>query len=74
VQWLAPPSKKITTRHHWQHRLDQCNIELPHQCFINKVSGNDQLQALQFENTYTLNVRLSDDRQNGSIEQYMSLL
>lgn len=59
-------AKKITAQRRWQHRLDQCNVGLPHERFVNKVSGNDQPQALRFENTYTLDVhRLSNDRQNG---------
>ncbi|KIK31714.1 hypothetical protein CY34DRAFT_19642 [Suillus luteus UH-Slu-Lm8-n1] len=59
-------AKKITGQRRWQHRLDQCNVGLPHERFVDKVSGNDQPQALRFENTYTLDVhQLSDDRQNG---------
>ncbi|KAG2737670.1 hypothetical protein P692DRAFT_20883334, partial [Suillus brevipes Sb2] len=59
-------AKKITAQRRWQHRLDQCNVGLPHERFVDKVSGNDQPQALRFENTYTLDVhRLSNDRQNG---------
>ncbi|KAG2355766.1 hypothetical protein BDR07DRAFT_1381286 [Suillus spraguei] len=53
-------------KRHWKHRLNQCNVGLPHERFVDKVSGNNQPQALWFENTYTLDVhRLSNERQNG---------
>jgi hypothetical protein len=63
-------TRKITGQRRWQRRLEQCNAGLPHERFVDKVSGNDQPQALRFENTYTLDVhRLSNDRQNGRYER-----
>jgi hypothetical protein len=59
-------AKTNSGRRRWQRRLDQCNAGLPHERFVEKVTGNDQPQALRFENTYTLDIhRLSNDKQNG---------
>ncbi|KAG1759050.1 hypothetical protein EV702DRAFT_1053773 [Suillus placidus] len=43
-------TKRITGQRRWQRRLDQCNVGLPHERFVDKVSVH----------------RLSNDRQNGS--------
>ncbi|KAG2133428.1 hypothetical protein BD769DRAFT_1665695 [Suillus cothurnatus] len=54
-------AKGIASRHCWTQCLNQCNNNLPHKRFNAKVSGNNQPQALQFENTYTLDVyRMKD--------------
>jgi hypothetical protein len=59
-------ANKITGQRRWERRLDQCNVGLPHKRFVDKVSGDDQPQALRFENTYTLDVhRLSNDKKKG---------
>ncbi|KAG2029409.1 hypothetical protein BDR03DRAFT_1018433 [Suillus americanus] len=59
-------AKRIAGQRRWERRLGQCNVGLPHERFVDKVSGDAQPQALRFENTYTLDVhRLSNDRQNG---------
>jgi hypothetical protein len=61
-------AKGIASRRRWTQRLDQCNDSLPHERFNAKVSGNNQPQALRFENTYTLDVyRMKDRFRNGRL-------
>ncbi|KAG1721838.1 hypothetical protein EDB19DRAFT_1917044 [Suillus lakei] len=60
-------TKTVASRRRWTQRLQQCNHSLPHERFNDKVSGNNQPQALRFENTYTLDVyRMKEEFRNGS--------
>jgi hypothetical protein len=53
---LSGTMAKDTARCYWTQCPQQCNHSLPHEPFNDKVSGDNQPQALQFENTYTLNI------------------
>ncbi|KAG2063879.1 hypothetical protein BDR04DRAFT_1163227 [Suillus decipiens] len=64
---LSGTTAKNAARRRWTRRLQQCNHSLPHERFNDKVSGDNQPQALRFENTYTLDVhRMNEEFRNGS--------
>ncbi|KAG2146603.1 uncharacterized protein EDB93DRAFT_1250884 [Suillus bovinus] len=64
---LSGTTTKDAARRRWTRRLQQCNHSLPHERFNDKVSGDNQPQALRFENTYTLDVyRMNEEFRNGS--------
>ncbi|KAG2030241.1 hypothetical protein BDR03DRAFT_1017336 [Suillus americanus] len=63
---LSGTTAKNAARNRWTRRLQQCNHSLPHERFNDKVSGDNQPQALRFENTYTLDVyRMKEEFRNG---------
>jgi len=66
---LSGTMAKDTARCRWTQRLQQCNHSLPHERFNNKVSGDNQPQALQFENMYMLDVyQMNEEFRNGRLD------